>query len=181
MLNPAMDSRGRAWLVCALGFAVLCGAGSSDVGDMDLSGWLRGLSPGRPSVPDRDRTRGDRSRGRVEQVSTSVHFKDSEAEVPGGPGTVSGPLVQTKNGALRGVTLDQAHVFYGVPYADPPVGAYRWKPPRAPSPWRGVYSARAPRAGCMQGCRAPLGDRCPHEVRPRAAFTHLTSPSQVPF
>ncbi|CAL8405568.1 unnamed protein product [Arctogadus glacialis] len=181
MLNPAMDARGRTWLVCALGFSVLCGARSSDVGDMDLSGWLRGLYPGRPSVPDRDQTRGDGSRGRLETVSTSTHFKDFELEVPGGPGTVSGPLVHTKNGALRGVTLDQAHVFYGVPYADPPVGAYRWKAPRAPSPWRGVYSARAPRAGCMQGCRAPMGDRCPHEVSEDCLYLNIFAPLSVDF
>uniref|UniRef100_A0A3Q2QQF8 Si:ch73-89b15.3 n=1 Tax=Fundulus heteroclitus TaxID=8078 RepID=A0A3Q2QQF8_FUNHE len=57
-----------------------------------------------------------------------------------------GPVVFTKNGRIKGVTVEKAHIFYGVPYADPPVGAYRWKPPRPVSPWSGVYDASFPRA-----------------------------------
>uniref|UniRef100_A0A3Q0T9F5 Si:ch73-89b15.3 n=1 Tax=Amphilophus citrinellus TaxID=61819 RepID=A0A3Q0T9F5_AMPCI len=64
----------------------------------------------------------------------------------------AGPVVLTKDGQIQGITLDKAHVFYGIPYADPPVGAYRWKPPRPVSPWQGVYDASFPRAACMQFC-----------------------------
>uniref|UniRef100_A0A3B5MGM6 Carboxylic ester hydrolase n=1 Tax=Xiphophorus couchianus TaxID=32473 RepID=A0A3B5MGM6_9TELE len=62
-----------------------------------------------------------------------------------------GPVAFTKNGQIKGVTVDKAHVFYGVRYADPPVGAYRWKPPRPVSPWSGVYDASFPR---------PLSEDC---------------------
>ncbi|CAL8324263.1 unnamed protein product [Lota lota] len=171
-----MEARRRAWMLCALGFAVLSDATASNDGDIDLSGWLRGFSHGRPSFPDQDQPRGDGSWNRLEPVSTSTHFKDFASE-PKEPG----PLVQTKNGALRGVTLDMAHVFYGIPYADPPVGAYRWKPPRAPSPWRGVYSASSPRAGCMQGCGAPRTDRCPHEVSEDCLYLNVFAPRGVNF
>uniref|UniRef100_A0A3B4UXN2 Carboxylic ester hydrolase n=1 Tax=Seriola dumerili TaxID=41447 RepID=A0A3B4UXN2_SERDU len=61
-----------------------------------------------------------------------------------------GPLVLTKDGRIKGITVDKAHIFYGIPYADPPVGAYRWKPPRPVSPWSGVYNASFPRPACMQ-------------------------------
>lgn len=76
-----------------------------------------------------------------------------------------GPLVLTKDGQIQGTTVDRAHVFYGVPYADPPTGAYRWKPPRPVTPWPHVYDASFPRAACMQACTGPARDECPQKVR----------------
>ncbi|XP_072233110.1 cholinesterase-like [Leuresthes tenuis] len=71
------------------------------------------------------------------------------------------PVVFTKNGPVKGITVDKSYLFYGVPYADPPVGAYRWKPPRSVSPWLGVYDASFPRAACMQACSGPITEECP--------------------
>lgn len=79
-----------------------------------------------------------------------------------------GPLVLTKDGQIKGVTADKAHIFYGIPYADPPVGAYRWKPPRSVTPWRGIYDASFPRAACMQVCSGPATEECPRMVRNNA-------------
>lgn len=76
-----------------------------------------------------------------------------------------GPVVITKNGRIKGVTVDKAHIFYGIPYADPPVGAYRWKPPRPVTPWQGVYDGSFPRAACMQACSGPVAAECPRTVR----------------
>lgn len=76
-----------------------------------------------------------------------------------------GPLVLTKDGQIKGVTVDKAHVFCGVPYADPPVGAYRWKPPRPVTPWPEVYDASFPRAACMQACSGPVAAECPQTVK----------------
>ncbi|MCX5561890.1 carboxylesterase/lipase family protein [Streptomyces sp. NBC_00038] len=62
----------------------------------------------------------------------------------------TGQVVRTANGAVRGV-LDGGHrVFNGIPYAEPPVGELRWKPPRPASPWSGVRSAAKPAADCVQ-------------------------------
>lgn len=76
-----------------------------------------------------------------------------------------GPVVFTKNGWIKGVTVDKGHIFYGVPYADPPVGAYRWKPPRPVSRWSGVHDATFPRAACMQVCSGSTSAECPKKVR----------------
>jgi para-nitrobenzyl esterase len=51
------------------------------------------------------------------------------------------PVVETGLGRLRGVERDGVLVFRGVPYARPPVGALRLRPPEEPEPWGGVRSA----------------------------------------
>jgi para-nitrobenzyl esterase len=51
------------------------------------------------------------------------------------------PVVETGLGRLRGVERDGVLVFRAVPYARPPVGALRLRPPEEPEPWGGVRSA----------------------------------------
>ncbi|MEZ5373945.1 MAG: carboxylesterase/lipase family protein [Microthrixaceae bacterium] len=51
--------------------------------------------------------------------------------------------VTTKQGALRGVATDHGVRFLGVPYAAPPVGELRFRPPAAPASWEGVRDADA--------------------------------------
>jgi para-nitrobenzyl esterase len=52
-------------------------------------------------------------------------------------------LVQTQYGALRGITGDGYTTFRGIPFARPPVGALRWRPPVDPEAWEGVREAAA--------------------------------------
>lgn len=78
--------------------------------------------------------------------------------------SAAGPKLLTKDGLVQGLSLDKCYVFYGIPFADPPVGASRWKPPRPVTPWRGVYDASYPRAACMQACIGPISDECPKKV-----------------
>ena len=37
-----------------------------------------------------------------------------------------------------------AHVWRGIPYAAPPVGAFRWRAPQLPTPWSDTRPALAP-------------------------------------
>jgi para-nitrobenzyl esterase len=51
--------------------------------------------------------------------------------------------VRVETGLLSGVPGEDTSVtaFKGVPYAAPPTGALRWRPPQPPLPWQGVRAA----------------------------------------
>ena len=52
--------------------------------------------------------------------------------------------LKVQSGMLTGVHLGadaNAAAFLGIPYAAPPVGGLRWKPPRALQSWRGTHDA----------------------------------------
>ena len=57
------------------------------------------------------------------------------------------------SGSLEGVALDPSanlQVYRGIPYAAPPVGPLRWRPPAPVAPWDGVRTCRAFSAICPQ-------------------------------
>jgi para-nitrobenzyl esterase len=51
------------------------------------------------------------------------------------------PQVKTKQGIVAGAEADGIRTFKGIPYAAPPVGPLRWRPPAAPLSWNGVRDA----------------------------------------
>lgn len=56
--------------------------------------------------------------------------------------TVSGPtIVNTSAGALRGALEDGTLIFRGIPYAEPPTGDRRFRPPEDKTCWSGVRDA----------------------------------------
>ena len=61
--------------------------------------------------------------------------------------------VKTDAGLVSGVaaTTDAVRVFKGIPFAAPPVGPLRWRPPQPPAKWEGVRKADQFGARCMQG------------------------------
>lgn len=63
----------------------------------------------------------------------------------GGVGAMRSEVVHTNYGPVSGArTADGAvEVFAGVPYAHPPVGELRWRPPVPPRPWTEVRAATA--------------------------------------
>ena len=60
-------------------------------------------------------------------------------------------VVRTDAGAIAGEALpDGRHLFRGIPFAQPPVGPLRWKPPLPVKPWAGIRDATHSGPGCMQ-------------------------------
>jgi para-nitrobenzyl esterase len=60
------------------------------------------------------------------------------------------PVVQIGAGMLRGAVTQSAIAFRGIPYARPPIGELRWRPPEPPLPWQGVREALQPGSACSQ-------------------------------
>ena len=59
-------------------------------------------------------------------------------------------MVETGQGRLAGASAAGIGSFKGIPYAAPPVGPLRWRPPGPAPHWNGVRSASAFGAACMQ-------------------------------
>jgi para-nitrobenzyl esterase len=67
---------------------------------------------------------------------------------------VSETIVATEAGRIAGRRDDQGvAAFLGVPYAAPPLGALRFRPPAPPAPWVGVRPAQALAPTCLQPAR----------------------------
>jgi len=60
------------------------------------------------------------------------------------------PVVDAPAGAVRGTAEGNLHVFRGIPFAQPPVGALRWRAPVPLARWKGVRAATEFGAACHQ-------------------------------
>lgn len=77
------------------------------------------------------------------------------SDEPGASG--KGLVVETASGRVQGAAVDDGRgragdvfVFRGIPYAAPPVGDLRWRPPQPPASWEGVRGALESGAPCWQ-------------------------------
>ncbi len=70
----------------------------------------------------------------------------------GAPAPIGGSplLLSTPQGRLRGEVVDSIRVFRGIPFAQPPIGPLRFRPPVAPKRWAGVRDATRFAPAAMQ-------------------------------
>jgi para-nitrobenzyl esterase len=68
-----------------------------------------------------------------------------------------GPLVDAPAGKLQGIETGKIEVFKGIPYAQPPLGPLRWRPPNPADRWPGVRQATAFGPVCLQPKSAGVG------------------------
>ncbi|MFJ8014843.1 carboxylesterase/lipase family protein [Streptomyces sp. NPDC096339] len=91
--------------------------------------------------------------------------------VPTSPGPL---LVETDRGLVRGRAHDGFRTFEGIPYAAPPTGALRWRPPQPAPRWKGVRDAGAGGARCVQ--LPPVGPGGPSGAED-CLFLNVTAPA----
>jgi para-nitrobenzyl esterase len=73
----------------------------------------------------------------------------------GSAGTGGGPaaaptFVMTDKGPVQGTVSGSSRLFFAIPFAAPPVGDLRWKPPAPHAPWTMPVAATAPGPACGQ-------------------------------
>lgn len=69
------------------------------------------------------------------------------------PAQAQAPAVAAPAGSVEGTRQGDVRVFKGIPFALPPIGPMRWKPPADLPAWQGVRKATAFGPACVQ----PLG------------------------
>jgi para-nitrobenzyl esterase len=69
--------------------------------------------------------------------------------------------VLTESGSVSGIRVNGLSVYKGIPFAAPPVGDLRWRPPVHAAPWTGTRKADAFAPACMQ-----VGVSMPGETPP---------------
>lgn len=83
----------------------------------------------------------------------------------------TGPRAHVGGGLLEGTAVSDGVVSYkGIPYAQPPTGDQRWRPPVPAQPWQGVREAKSFGPACLQpppvptslyyGGMAPMAEDC---------------------
>ncbi|MBC2776676.1 carboxylesterase/lipase family protein [Parasphingopyxis marina] len=69
---------------------------------------------------------------------------------PASAHATDGPEAVVEQGRLAGVSENGLHIFRGIPYAAPPVGDARWRPPAPPSAWEEIRDATTFGPSCIQ-------------------------------
>jgi len=73
----------------------------------------------------------------------------NKTETPGGVDT-GAPVAGVAQGQISGVSDGNTNIFRGIPYAAPPIGDLRWKPPQPAESWQGIRDASAFGPSCIQ-------------------------------
>lgn len=66
------------------------------------------------------------------------------------PGAARAEPIAIDSGQIEGSQMGTSRVFKGIPYAAPPVGPLRWRPPQPVPSWRGVRKATSHSPACPQ-------------------------------
>ena len=77
-------------------------------------------------------------------------------------------VVRVAGGLVRGFRYGSVSIYRGIPFAAPPVGELRWRPPQPVHPWRGVLDCVRFRPSCpqqrvpgvAQSVRGPQSEDC---------------------
>jgi para-nitrobenzyl esterase len=73
------------------------------------------------------------------------------------PVSLCAQTIKTEYGLVEGTLENGVHIYKGIPYAAPPVGDLRWRPPQPAKKWDGVLKADTYAPACPQANMKVLG------------------------
>ena len=89
------------------------------------------------------------------------------------------PVVQVEGGQISGLDDGDVRAFLGVPYAAPPVGALRWRPPQPVRPWTGVRACARFGASCPQSGATIGGGSLPTGQSEDCLYLNVWTPART--
>jgi para-nitrobenzyl esterase len=91
--------------------------------------------------------------------------------------TLAAQRIQTESGAISGVRESGATAYKGIPFAAPPVGNLRWRPPVPVAPWTGTRKADVFAPACMQDSVSMPGET-PPKVSEDCLYLNIWTPEK---
>jgi len=88
------------------------------------------------------------------------------------------PNITTEAGTISGVSESGLSVYKGIPFAVPPVGDLRWRPPVAVESWTGTRKADAFAPACMQTGVSMPGE-APPAVSEDCLYLNIWTPAKA--
>jgi para-nitrobenzyl esterase len=86
--------------------------------------------------------------------------------------------VLTESGTISAERVNGLSVYKGIPFAAPPVGDLRWRPPMPAAPWTGTRKADAFAPACMQvGVSMPC--ETPPTVSEDCLYLNIWTPAKT--
>jgi para-nitrobenzyl esterase len=82
--------------------------------------------------------------------------------------------VAATGGAVHGIGTSWGFAFRGIPYAAPPIGHLRWRPPQPPAAWQGVRDATRFAPSCPQ---APSPFFPPGRLSENCLYLNVSTPT----
>lgn len=98
-------------------------------------------------------------------IAASIFISASAQETNKSKQKQASTVVKVDGGQLLGVESDGVISFKGIPFAAPPIGELRWRPPQPAPKWTGVRTAAEFGPSCIQrGFGPPTGAQTPAPV-----------------
>ena len=99
-----------------------------------------------------------------QQTAVQSPYQTTSITVPVQTTVPASGVVKTDTGYVSGIHQDNLRVYHGIPFAAPPTGDLRWRPPAPVQPWNGVKETSEYAAACPQppsgSTPVPMSEDC---------------------